>query len=42
MTETVKFRLSEQELDCLRARAEGENISVVLRTLIRKDCDGTH
>ena len=38
MTETVKFRCSAEELQCLRDLAENENISVVLREMIRREC----
>lgn len=40
MTETVKFRLSADELSCLRDMAEDENISIVLRALIQQECRG--
>jgi len=38
MTETVKFRLTAGELECLRTMSPDENISVTLRNLINDEC----
>lgn len=38
MTETVKFRLSAGELECLHALSPNGNLSTTLRNMIRDEC----